>query len=157
MRPAAGPAKKGKSEMPNIAVVLKEEIARVARKSVKKEIEALKKSSVQARRDVSELRKQVADLSRKLAAASRGAAVEAKPAAEGAEDARVRFTAKGLKSQRERLELSAADYGKLAGVSSQSIYKWERGLAQPRAKQVARLAELRKLGKKEALARLGAK
>ncbi len=66
----------------------------------------------------------------------------------------VRFTAKGLRSQRKRLGLSAAEYAKLVGVTSQAIYQWERETAHPRKKQIAILAALRGIGKKEALARL---
>jgi len=66
----------------------------------------------------------------------------------------VRFTAKGLRSQRKRLGLSAADYGKLVGVTGQSIYSWEREVSKPRKQQVARIAALRHMGKKEVQARL---
>ncbi len=66
----------------------------------------------------------------------------------------MRFTAKGLRSQRSRLGLSAADYGKLVGVTGQSIYSWERETSRPRKQQVARIASIRHLGKKEAHARL---
>ncbi len=67
---------------------------------------------------------------------------------------RVRFTAKGLRSQRQRLGLSAGDYGKLIGVADQTIYNWEQEASRPRKQQVARIASLRQLGKREALARL---
>lgn len=70
------------------------------------------------------------------------------------EAARVRFSAKGLRSHRSRLGLSAANFGKLAGVTGHTVYKWEQGSAKPRHRQVAALAALRGIGKKEALARL---
>ena len=66
----------------------------------------------------------------------------------------VRFTAKGLRSQRKRLELSAANYGKLIGVTGQTIYSWEGETSRPRKSQVARIASLRHLSKREAQARL---
>ena len=46
--------------------------------------------------------------------------------------------------------LSAADFGKLLGVSAQSIYNWERESAYPRVEQIARLAAIRGIGKREA-------
>lgn len=67
---------------------------------------------------------------------------------------RLRFSAKGLRSHRKRLGISAADYGRLIGVTGQTIYKWERGSARPRKRQLAGLAELRDAGKREANARL---
>jgi DNA-binding transcriptional regulator YiaG len=69
-------------------------------------------------------------------------------------DRPLRYSAKGLQSQRRRLGFSAADYGKLMGVSAQSIYNWEQGQAIPRGEQLAKLAALREIGKREARARL---
>ena len=60
----------------------------------------------------------------------------------------------GLASHRKRLGLSAADFGKLLGVSGQSIYKWEPGEVKPRRAQLEAIAAIRTLGKREALARL---
>jgi hypothetical protein len=51
--------------------------------------------------------------------------------------------------------LSAADLGRLAGATGQSIYDWERGKT-PRPKQIEKLTALRGLGKREAKARLEA-
>lgn len=65
-----------------------------------------------------------------------------------------RFVAKGLLAQRKRLGLSATDYGKLVGVSSLTIYAWEKGTSRPRKTLLPVLASLRKLGKREAQARL---
>ena len=137
--------------MANLAVVLKAEIARLARKESKAQLDPLRKAGAGYRRDIAALKREVATLSRQLKLASR----PAKSALPGAEDgARLRFSAKGLKSQRERLGLSAAEFGGLAGVSAQSIYNWEAGKATPRATQVQSLAALRGIGKREARARL---
>ena len=67
---------------------------------------------------------------------------------------KLRFTAKGLASQRRRLGLSAMDIGLLVGASGQSIYNWEEGKARPRTKHLPAIATLRTMGKKEAAARL---
>ena len=66
----------------------------------------------------------------------------------------LRFRADGLRSHRAKLGISAADYGKLVGVSGLTIYHWEHGKAKPRRKQLASLAAVRGLGKREALHRL---
>jgi DNA-binding XRE family transcriptional regulator len=66
----------------------------------------------------------------------------------------VRFVAKGLRSQRERLGLSATDFGRLVGVSAQSIYSWEHESTRRRAEQTAMLAALRGFGKREIAAPL---
>jgi DNA-binding XRE family transcriptional regulator len=44
--------------------------------------------------------------------------------------------------------------GKLLGVSLQTIYHWEKGQSRPRASQLQGIAEMRKLGKRGAAARL---
>jgi transcriptional regulator with XRE-family HTH domain len=53
-----------------------------------------------------------------------------------------------------RLGLSAADLARLLGVSMQSVYNWEHKKATPRKEQVAAIAALRSVGKKEARQRL---
>jgi len=143
--------------MPNIGGVLKDEIVRLARKEMKANLEALKKSSTAYRREIAELKRQVAQLNRANAKQEKLLARTA-PAAETETetDTKLRFSAKGLKTLRARLDLSAEAFGRLAGVSGQSVYNWERGTTTPRREQVQALAALRGLGKREALARLEA-
>lgn len=138
--------------MANIGAVLKSEIVRLARKEVRAEVATLRKSNAAYRRDIAALKRNTGELQRQIAALTRSR-VPAK-AAEGAKSAKTRFSAKGLKSHRASLGLSAGDYGKLAGVSGQSIYNWERGQTVPREAQVAALVGLRHLGKRAALAKL---
>ncbi len=140
--------------MPNIATVLKEEILRLARKEVRKQTQTLKRTSAQYRKDIAALKRRLSDLQRKLGPLQKrvlksASAETAEPKSDG-----VRFTAKGLRSQRQRLGLSAADYGKLVGVTGQTIYSWEQETSRPRKPQVARLAAIRHLGKREAQMRL---
>ncbi|CAN5697192.1 hypothetical protein BH11PSE7_BH11PSE7_16570 [soil metagenome] len=141
--------------MPNIASVLKEEIARVARKESRGDNLKLKKASAQYRADIAALKRRITALEQlvaRLGKSSRRAA----PAAAGEADGRskLRFSAKGLASQRKRLDLSAAQVAALLGVSGQSIYKWEDGKARPRASQLPAIATLRTMTKKQAAAKL---
>ena len=64
------------------------------------------------------------------------------------------FSGEQVAAERERLELSAADYGQLVGVSALTIYNWEKGKTKPRQQQLAAWAEVRTLGKRDALMRL---
>lgn len=141
--------------MPNIASLLKSEISRLARKEVRGETESLKKATTRYRSEIAELKRQIAAMQRQLksVASGRGRAAAQAEDAGDATEAR-RFSAKGLASHRRRLGLSAEAFGKLVGVTGQSIYKWEAGKARPRASQMAAIAELRKLGKREAQKRL---
>lgn len=142
----------GIQKMANLGAVLKAEISRLARKEVRAEVEALRKASGTYRREIAELKRQVVQLERKLRHTAKSVPA---PATVSEESNRFRFSAKGLRSLRTKLGLSAADFGKLAGVSGQSIYHWEQGKSVPRKSQLPKLAGLRGLGKREALQRLG--
>ena len=140
--------------MPNIGSLLRDEITRLSRKSLRSEVGATKKASANHRRQIASLKRQLAQLERQFAQLARRLPTMARVEPEEGGSARVRFVAKGLRSNRERLGLSAAEFGKLVGVSAQSIYNWERETARPRAAQAAKLAALRGLGKKEVKSRL---
>ncbi|BEP54068.1 MULTISPECIES: helix-turn-helix domain-containing protein [unclassified Variovorax] len=138
--------------MPNIATILKAEISRVARKEVRTEIETLKKASAQHRSSIAALRRQIDSLEKELrrvnkgSARARSAPATTEPVEQGT--AR-RFSASRLAAHRSKLGLSAAAYGKLVGVSGQTIYHWEQGKARPRAAQLESLASVRSLGKRD--------
>lgn len=139
--------------MPNFTSILRSEITRLARKEIKAAVEPLRKANGAHRRDIAELRRQLASLQRETKSLARHARVERKDASETSTS---RFTAKGLKSLRARLGLSASDFGRLVSASGQSIYNWETGKASPRAAQQAAIAAVRGLGKREAARRLEA-
>jgi len=138
--------------MPNIGTVLREEIVRLSRRESRSQVDATKKATTQHRRQIAELKRQVAELERQVTLLVRK--LLAPPPAAAAAAIRPRFVAKGVRSQRKRLGLSATDYGNLLGVSAQSIYNWEHELASPRDEQLTKLAALRGIGKREAAARL---
>lgn len=142
--------------MPNIASILKEEIARVARKEVRAEIAALKKSATTHRAEIAALKRRAQALEQQLRRVAKAGAKPQAAAADEASTQPLRFRATGLVSQRKRLGLSASECGLLVGASGQSIYNWESGKARPQAKHLAALAALRTMGKKEAAARLAA-
>ena len=79
---------------------------------------------------------------------------DAAPQIAEAEPTKIRFSAKSVVAQRNNLGISAADFGKLLGVTANTIYKWEHGSSRPRNAQMAAFAAIRGLGKTEALARL---
>lgn len=138
--------------MANIASVLKSEISRLARKEIRTETESLRKASAQYRSDISALKRRLAEQDRLIAQLRKG-----QPAnnAQDAEDSpSLRFRADGFASLRKKLGLSAADMGKLLGVSLQTVYHWEKGQFKPRSSQLKAISEVRKLGKRGAAARL---
>lgn len=141
--------------MPNIASALKAEISRVARKEVRGETTSLKKYSTAHRSEIAALKRRLQALEQELRRLGKQRS-KAEPGEEAEQPGErpLRFSAKGLASQRKRLGLSAADCGLLVGASSQSIYNWEEGKARPRAKHLSAISALRGIGKKEATARL---
>ncbi len=143
--------------MPNIASLLKAEISRVARKEVRAEAQALKSATSKHRSEIVSLKRKIAALEKQIRSVGKGARAKAVAASDEADTGvRQRFNAKGFATMRKRLGLSAADMGKVLGVSGQSIYKWEDGKARPRAKQIAAIASIRGLGKKVVMAKLEA-
>ncbi|GAB2507763.1 helix-turn-helix domain-containing protein [Lysobacter humi (ex Lee et al. 2017)] len=140
--------------MSNFGSVLKGEIARVARKEIRGAVDPLRKANANHRREIAELKRQLAALQKELRLLTRP--VRARAAVAEGDAAKTRFAAKGLKSLRARLGLSASDFGRLVGASGQSIYNWEAGKAVPRAAQQAALVAVRGLGKREASKRLDA-
>ena len=137
--------------MPNIATALRDEIRRLSRQQSRTQIDPTKKATAVHRRDIALLKRQVVLLERQVKSLMRRPPRSSAPQTTVPE-ARVRFVAKGLRSQRERLGLSAEGPGKVLGVSGQSVYNWERGKARPRQDQVAKLSQLRRVGKRQVMA-----
>jgi len=133
--------------MANIASVFKAEISRIARKEVRAEVESLKKANSQHRSAIAELRRELAALQKQLKQAQRERAPSV--AKEKATDRMYRFSAARLAAHRAKLGLSAADYGRLIGMSGATIYLWERGKARPKPEQVQQLGELKRRSRKE--------
>ena len=141
--------------MPNFAVVIKEEIKRLARKEVRRGTPTLRRNSAKFRRDIAALKKDLKQVTKKLAfllsmETKKGSSA---PAA-STDGQQVRFSPKWLKRHREKLDLSALDYGRLVGVSLQTIYQWEQGKTHPRRSQLPALSSVRGLGKREVLQKL---
>jgi DNA-binding transcriptional regulator YiaG len=141
--------------MPNIASILKAEITRVARKELRGELQSLKKATASYRSDIADLKRRARALEQQV---KRLGKTRGQAAAETDEEpaTHLRFSAKGLASQRRRLGLSAEACGALIGATGQSVYKWESGKIRPRARHLPAIAALRKMGKREAAARLAA-
>jgi DNA-binding transcriptional regulator YiaG len=140
--------------MPNLASALNDQIRRLSRREITSQTKTTRKLTAQHRRDIAALKRQVEALRKTVAFLEaqekrRVAERPTPPAAEG-----IRFRADGLRSHRAKLGLSAKDYGRLLGVAGLTVYSWEGGKSRPRKAQLAKLAAVRGLGKREALKRL---
>ena len=137
--------------MPNIAFILKAEVARVARKEVRTEIEGLKKANTQHRAAIAQLRRELADVQKQMKHLARPSSsrMAKAPVAQDTGDATPRrFSASRLAARRAKLKLSAADYGKLVGMSGATVYLWEKGQTRPPSAQVQALGALKHLSQK---------
>ena len=142
--------------MPNLATALKEEIRRLARKEIKAMVGTTQKAVAQYRRDIAALKRQLGQqeknvnkLRKQLLSQDGERTVLADDPPSGS-----RFSARSVKAQRRRLTLSAANYGKLVGVSALTVYNWESGKSRPRKAQLSAVVAIRGIGKREAAKRL---
>ena len=140
--------------MPNIGNVLKQEIVRLSRRESRSQVDATRKATIRHRREIAALKRDMVQLERQVALLSRRTLGAQAIVAADTNGKSARFSAKGLRVHRERLGLSADDFGKLLGVSAQSIYNWEQEKALPRAELRAKVAALRGIGKRDAKSRL---
>lgn len=92
----------------------------------------------------------MAALEKQLGRTEKAASKGLEPSAEGEPSTKFRFSANRLVAQRKKLGVSAGDMGTLIGVSAQTIYNWEAGKSRPRQQQLAAIAAVRGIGKKEA-------
>jgi DNA-binding transcriptional regulator YiaG len=141
--------------MSNLAVALKDEIRRLARKEIKSQTGTTARAVAQYRREIATLKRQMREQEKKIAFLEGQERKRlGEPDTVASMNGSVRFSARSVKAQRRRTGLSADDYAKLVGVSSLTIYNWEHGKSRPRQEQLASLASIRGIGKREAHAKL---
>ena len=141
--------------MTTLAIALKDEIRRLARKEIKAQTSSTAQAVARYRREIAKLKRQLREQEKKidyLVAQERKRLGQPEAAEETSEG--IRFSARSVKAQRKRTGMPAADYALLVGVSAITIYNWETGKSRPRKGQFASLIALRGIGKREAQAKL---
>jgi DNA-binding transcriptional regulator YiaG len=138
--------------MPNIAMVLKDEIRRLAKSEIKANISSTKQAVAQYRRDIAKLKRLIQGQQKEIAflKAQERKRLGQPAAKDNGELEGVRHSARSVRAQRRRLGLSREDFGKLVGVSPLTVYYWELGKARPTKARLATLVSVRKMGKREA-------
>ena len=117
--------------MPNIVNTLKAEIRRLAAKEAKMLVAKVRQATTEYRRQNAQLRRLLRQKEREIRLLRKQADRSPSTTSEEGPLAGVRFSAKSVRSQRERLGLSVEDYSKLVGVSALTIRHWEAGVARP--------------------------
>jgi transcriptional regulator with XRE-family HTH domain len=140
--------------MPNFASALNDQIRRLSRREITSETKTTRRLTAQYRRDIAALKREVASLRKSVAflETQEKRRVVERPAPPEVDS--IRFRADGLRSYRAKLGLSAKDFGRLVGVAGLTVYQWESKKSRPRKAQLAKLAAVRGLGKREAIKRL---
>lgn len=152
------------ASMTTFAENLKREIARVARKELKAELDALRKTCTTQRSDIAALKRDVKSLQGRLFRAERvthkTAAVvlpsvppPTKPATRSPVGALGSFNHEAFADFRKTLRITQSEMGRLVQASTLSVWKWETGKAQPRAGALLRIQTAMKLGKRAAIAK----
>lgn len=144
--------------MPNFAVLLKDEIRRLARKEIKESFGKIKQEASVLRRSVASLKRRLAQLETENRRLKREAGLRSKEDVDAVAGSpvRARFTGKAILRLRLKLRLTQAQFAKLVGVSTQSVYQWERrqDRLQLRSATKTALVEARTLGTREARRRI---
>jgi DNA-binding transcriptional regulator YiaG len=144
--------------MPNVEKTLKAEISRISRKEIKTAIGQIGKSHIGLKRTVADLKKRLASLekeNKRLIAEARKQKTQP-PQKPPEEQEKARITSKGIRSLRNRLRLTQADFATLVGATTHAVYLWEKkeGALRLRDKTKAALLSIRGLGAGEARAKL---
>lgn len=152
--------------MTTLASTLKKEMARVARKELRADLDALRKATAAFRHEIAALKRELRSTQAQLRAARQasdkalqqlGKARPADTAGAVAGEAprrggrRASFSAERFKAQRERLGLTQKDMAAYLGTSTLSVWKWESGQVTPRARFLPAILALRTQGKREVL------
>jgi DNA-binding transcriptional regulator YiaG len=132
----------------NLTSALKDEITRLARKEIKAETEALKKATSQYRSEIADLKRRATVLEKQQSKLGKVVSRNEVPKPE-VDPSKIRFIAKGFKSMRERLGLTAKQISVLLDISPPTIYNWEAGISKPKKPQLIRIAHLRTMSKND--------
>ena len=144
--------------MPNIAQMLKDEIARVARKEIRKATSLLRADNVRLKRDVAALKRDVAELQRRQKFIGKEVETLSRHAKPDEQTLRkMRITGRMMSKLRSRLRVTQAELGELLGVSAQQVYQYERRGGSLRLRNETRVAldRVRQMGKRQARQALG--
>lgn len=140
--------------MPDVAAVLRQEIRRLARKEIRDQVMPLKKSVIELRKRLSDTQREIDALQKTVRTLEREETLRLTEAPRPVSRTKIRFSPKWVAADRKRLGLSAEDYGRLVGVSGQTIFSWEGGASRPREERLAAWATVRGMGKRAARRRL---
>src|SRR5882672_11057698 len=102
--------------MTTLAIALKDEIRRLARKEIKAQTGKQARAVAQYRREIARLKRQQREHEKKLNfLEGQSRQLQQHPAGSADQNGDSRFSARSVRAHRNRVGLSAADYAKLVG------------------------------------------
>jgi len=143
--------------MPNIASILKSEIARISKREARKAVEKIHAQNVSLKKTISGLKDRIATLEKeniRLKTIERK--VDTITPRNTEEIEKMRITAKGIRGLRKRLSLTQFEFGKLIGTSTQTVYNMENkeGVLKLRNATKKAIIDAREMGAREAKQKL---
>ena len=136
--------------MGRLDTALKEEMARVGKKVVRErqaktveEVKRLKKRVTSLQAEVDAIKRELATMRAKQRIGR-----AARSVSQGAQE-KIRMSPTLIKKLRRKLGISQSNLAALVGVSDAAVGFWEAGKTSPRPTMKARIAALRKLGRRD--------
>ena len=136
--------------MPDVAIVLKEEISRIARKEIRARVDPLKKQVVDLRRRLRAAEATLLQLQKTTNKTANTVSRQSGAIVPDVEETRqIRISPNSVKKLRTRLRLTQAQMAQLVDVSTNTVVRWEQGTSSPRGGSRAVIASMRSMGIKQ--------
>jgi len=145
--------------MPNIAKVLKEEIARIAKHVTKNAIAKPLRTGIDNKKNLVNLKKRLTQLEHAIKvihSIMKSCSATHDPAAKSSES-KEWLSGRGIKRLRKTMKLSQANFAKLLGMNPIAVIRWEKQpgkLTFKRKDTLGKILALRGVGVREAQERL---
>lgn len=132
------------------------EVVRMARKELKPELQAMRKSLTSHRSEIASLKREIKALTSQLNVSKRSSKIDRPPVEEAIAKPRKggrnwTFKPEALTAKRIELGVTGLDMARLLQSSPLTVRKWEAGNANPRAAQLVRIRDVLAMGKRKAL------
>ena len=144
--------------MPNVAQVLKEEIARIAKHVSKMAVAQPKKTAIANTKTLVGIKRRLAQIEKNLGVLQKtlkSCCPSQAPAVE-APGTKAWMSGRGIKGLRNKMRISQAALGKLVGASTATVLRWEKspGKLTFRGATLGKILALRGVGVQESRKRL---
>ena len=140
--------------MADVGKVLRDEMARLAKREIRAQTQPLTKQVRDLRRTVRDQRRRIEKLESEIARKQDRVGDGRIVAEVYEEDLDIRISPASIRRHRERLGISQREVALLLDVSTLTVSNWETGKTAPRGQNRVGIAEMRRLGVREAQERL---